>query len=149
MVGLHFFVSLYIFSCTNSLHDIEIMAFRKLFSTSLVVFNFLTLAFILFLVISKNEIISQYLQAYGLSILISVCIVSLLSYLPCSAEIPTDRNLLKILNRSLFCPEYSNRSWLHIYWFGMMGIVNYLLPRAIFLKRNKIELLNDQKNTHR
>jgi hypothetical protein len=138
LAGCCILTVLYIWSCTNSLHDSVVISFNKPIIQSLKTFEYITVGLIFLSLIVRKETMYQYLQMYGLILLISVLIVSLLSLVPCTQEYAKNRTLNEILNRSLLCPEYSNRSWFNIFWFGAMGTVNYVLP--LVLRLNKMHI---------
>lgn len=138
IVVLFIMTVLYIWSCTNSLHDLVIVNFNKPIIASLKIVEYTTVGLIMLTLIIRKEVINQYLQMFGLMILLCVFIVSLLSFVPCTQDYAQNRNLKEILNRSLLCPQFSNRSWINIFWFGAMGIVNYGLP--IILRLNKMHI---------
>ncbi len=136
LAGLFIVSVLYIWSCTNSLHDSVMLIFHKPIIQSLKIIEYTTVGMIFLSLIMRRETIYQYLQLYGLMIIISALIVTLLSFLPCSQDYAQNRTLSEILYRSLLCPEYSNRSWINIFWFAAMGIVNYGLPIILILNKN-------------
>lgn len=130
-MGFAIMIAFYIWSCTNSLSDDVVLSFLKPIIYSLKIIEYTSIGLIFLSIILRKEIIYQYLQAYGLTIVLSVLIVMGLSYAPCLQDYAETRTLKEILKRSLLCPEYSNRSWINLFWFGTLGIINYGLPIII------------------
>lgn len=139
-VGLFIFSVLYIWSCTNSLNDLVVFNLHKPIKLSLKILDYAAIVIAIITIIGNKEVLNQYQQFYGLMILLSVLVVTLLSYVPCNQQFPETRNLKDILNRSLLCPQYSIRSYINLVWYSVIGMFHYGLP--IILRRYKTQMIS-------
>jgi hypothetical protein len=117
-------VSLYVYACTCSLGNVEII---KQLGSYFIVIKSLDYVAILMIVIGlvfNKERVLQFQQLLGLVILVSVIIVAMLYFLPCSVN----EAKAGTIKYSLFCPQYSIVSWLNLFWFGVIGLANFAIP---------------------
>jgi hypothetical protein len=135
IVGILIFSVLYSWACTNSLKDTVIESFKNQINILKIVIQYISIGLILLSLIIQKEIVYKFSQKLGLLILVSVLLVSILSFLPCKFDFASKRNFVEVMKRSLLCPSYSIRSWIHLYLFLMLGLINYGLP--IFMRFKK------------
>lgn len=127
IIGTIVFTGLFVASCTCSLQKEIIVNFLKPIFVLVQTIEYLSILLIIVVFIFKKEKHNQYLQIYGLIIIVSVLLVSALSYLPCMQGYATKNTIFSILKRSLFCPEFSLKSWINLLWLGILGSINYTL----------------------
>lgn len=130
LIGLAIASSLYIYSCTCSIQDISSLNYLKPIYIFIKSLDFIPLGLIVLSIIHPTKKVLRYQQIFGCILIGSVIIIALLHFVPCSVS-KTQEHWLKY---SLYCREYSVITWLNLFWFGMLGVVNFTLPS--YLKTN-------------
>jgi len=120
-------VSLYVYACTCSLRNIETIKILDTFFFVIKALDYVAILMIVIGLLFSIERVLQFQQLFGLVILGSVIIVTLLQFLP----YPINEEQEGTIKYSLLCPQYSIISWLNLFWFSVIGLANFAIPTFI------------------
>ncbi|WP_220462242.1 hypothetical protein, partial [Colwellia sp. Bg11-12] len=109
------------------------LPFQLLNATMLVI---CVIGFCLVMFSERFRISSQkYMISFSQGVLLATVLVFSLSFAPCLITHPTDEahsnhhNLQVVVERSLLCPRYSNRSYSVIFLYSLLGISLFIISR--------------------